>query len=346
MVNIGDQVIEDTSYGEERILNMLGKSLPPYAVACFKNAGYDNAPAIMQMTTEGPQNTLDQIEEFIIKHYPDDQSCYPPTIARNLSNVPNFIFLPGHRILIANFINDFKAREQLNSRLSRKRAATCQSAAVCHPAVKNKCTSPDPTSSEESLPQQSHDLQFVYNDIRKRIIQWMKKEPSIEIKELKEHTDYSVVCTLDNSNNVKATVRCTLCRKDFQLTPKTKSNGNKVMLLSNWTSHIKQCVKKNKGTLEQPEIDTFLQSRCRNDSLTSNNQQRKSLDQTNTTAGNVNNDDSSPIVTSPQRNQQLLTLLLDSQDSQLASPQPVVPQHCQNTPLLFLIHDMLTTCHL
>jgi len=89
MASIGDQVIEDTSYGEEWILNMLGKSLPPYAVACFKNAGYDNAPAIMQMTTEGSQNTLDQIEEFIIKYY---QSCYPPTIARNLSDVPNFIF--------------------------------------------------------------------------------------------------------------------------------------------------------------------------------------------------------------------------------------------------------------
>ena len=44
----------------------VGKSLPPCTVACFKNAGYDNAPAIMQMTTEGPQNTLDQIEEFII----------------------------------------------------------------------------------------------------------------------------------------------------------------------------------------------------------------------------------------------------------------------------------------
>ena len=53
-----------------------------------------------------------------------------------------------------------------------------------------------------------------------------KKEPSIEIKELKEHTDYSVVCTLNNSNNVRATVRCTLCSKDFQLTPKSKSNGN------------------------------------------------------------------------------------------------------------------------
>jgi len=44
MTNIGDQVIENTSYGEERILNMLGKSLPPYAAACFKNAVYDNAP--------------------------------------------------------------------------------------------------------------------------------------------------------------------------------------------------------------------------------------------------------------------------------------------------------------
>ena len=92
MANIGDQVIEDTLNDEQWILNMLGKSLPPYAVACFKNAGYDNAPAIMQMTTEGPQNTLDQIEEFIIKYYPHDQSCYPPTIARNLTKCSEFYF--------------------------------------------------------------------------------------------------------------------------------------------------------------------------------------------------------------------------------------------------------------
>ena len=138
MANIGDQVIEDTSKDDEWILNMLEKSLPPYTVTCFKNAGYDNAPAIMQMTTKGPQNTLDQTEEFIIKYFPHDQSCYPPTIARNLTNVPDFIFLPGYRILIAKCINDFKAREQLNSRLSRKRTATCQSAAISNPAVKQK----------------------------------------------------------------------------------------------------------------------------------------------------------------------------------------------------------------
>ena len=89
MANIGDQVIEDTSKDDERILNMLEKSLPPYTVAYFKNAGYDNAPAIMQMTTEGPHNTLDQIEEFIIMYFPHDQSCYPPTIVRNLTNVPD-----------------------------------------------------------------------------------------------------------------------------------------------------------------------------------------------------------------------------------------------------------------
>ena len=120
MANIGDQVIEDTSKDDEQILNMLEKSLPPYTVACFKNAKYDNAPAIMQMTTEGSQNTLDQIEEFIINYFPHDQSCYPLIIARNLTNVPDFIFLPGHRILIAKCINDFKAGEQLNSCLRRK----------------------------------------------------------------------------------------------------------------------------------------------------------------------------------------------------------------------------------
>jgi len=113
--------------------------------------------------------------------------------------------------------------------------------------------------------------------------------------------------------------------------------------------------KENKSTLEQPEIETFLQSRRRNDSLASNNQQRKSLDQTNTTDGNVNNDDSC-IVVSPQRNQRLPTLLLDSQDSQLASPQPVVPQHCQRpttlsnsqhvdnlSPIIDLQHNLQST---
>ena len=46
-------------------------------------------------------------------------------MARRLTDVPNFVFLPGHRILITKFIDEFKAQEQLKSRLSRKRTATC-----------------------------------------------------------------------------------------------------------------------------------------------------------------------------------------------------------------------------
>ena len=120
---------------------------------------------------------------------------------------------------------------------------------------------------------------------------------------------------------------------------KNKSNGNQVMLLSNWTSHLKLCAKKSKNTGEQPEINTFLQLCHRDDKLTSNGQQRKSLDQTNTTAGKVDNNDTCPVV-SPQHDQQPFLLLLDSQDSQLTSPQPMVPQHCQYSTTLPILQDV------
>ena len=40
------------------------------------------------------------------------------------------------------------------------------------------------------------------------------------------------------------------------------------------------------------------------------------------------------LYINPQRSQQPPTLLMDSQDSQLASPQPVIPQHCQHPTIL------------
>lgn len=46
-----------------------------------------------------------------------------------------------------------------------------------------------------------------------------------------------------------------------------------------------------------------------------------------------------PVV-SPQHDQQPFPLLLDSQDSQLASPQPMVPQHCQHPITLPISQDV------
>ena len=77
------------------------------------------------MTTEGPQNSLDKIEQFILTYFPSDASCYSPKFVSNQEEKsfksPPFVFLPGHRFLIAKFIDDVKARHTLNSKLSRKR---------------------------------------------------------------------------------------------------------------------------------------------------------------------------------------------------------------------------------
>ena len=66
------------------MLTLVEQALPKYAVNCFLCAGYDNISAITQMMTdEGPDNTLDQIEAFILKYYSTSMSCYPSTIAES-----------------------------------------------------------------------------------------------------------------------------------------------------------------------------------------------------------------------------------------------------------------------
>ena len=98
---------------DKAMLTLMDKALPKYVVNCFLHAGYDNISAITQMVTdEGPDNTLDQIEAFILKYYSTDMSCYPSTIAESecLSHlVQKFVFPPGHRILISTFVKGIKA---------------------------------------------------------------------------------------------------------------------------------------------------------------------------------------------------------------------------------------------
>lgn len=140
MTEAGNTMIGDACMDKE-LLTSMEKSLPMYAVKCFVYAGYDNIPAITQMTAEGPQNSLDQIEEFILKYYPSDKSCYPPTIvgshneATSTSTTPKFAFLPGHRILLGKFINDIKVKHTLNIKISRKRH---NDDATSHPSIPKK----------------------------------------------------------------------------------------------------------------------------------------------------------------------------------------------------------------
>jgi len=71
---------EATNYAwkEKELIEIMEKSLPTYVIKCFLNSGYSNTAAIVQMTSEGPQNSLDQIEQFILTYFLSDISCYSP----------------------------------------------------------------------------------------------------------------------------------------------------------------------------------------------------------------------------------------------------------------------------
>lgn len=78
------------------------EAFPKYAVNCILRTGYDNVSAVTQMVTnEGPGNSLDQIEVFILKYYSTDKSCFPSTVVENESSpytvlLSQFVFPPGH----------------------------------------------------------------------------------------------------------------------------------------------------------------------------------------------------------------------------------------------------------
>ena len=84
-----------------------------YAVNCLINAGYDDVNSIVLMKANAePGNSLDQIESFIFTHFSDDASCFPPKITERPPGSRKYIFSPGHRSLINDFIN--KIKRELN----------------------------------------------------------------------------------------------------------------------------------------------------------------------------------------------------------------------------------------
>ena len=215
--------------------------MPKYVFNCFLRAGYDNVSAITQMVTdEGPDNSLDQIEAFIVKYYSTDNSCYPSTITenKNSSNIAQkFVFPPGHRILITTFVKGIKADcnkkhikrssgDQLNPAKRKKVVSIASFTADRQPKVEKNC----------------YDLESISNDIRKRIVKWQRRQNDDAVTKLREHTHYKVNCTLDSSGCLDVHVSCEICNKKYKLHHK-HCCGSSVIMISNWTGHIKNVSK-------------------------------------------------------------------------------------------------------
>ena len=230
------------------MLTLMNQSLSKYAVNCFLRAGYDNSSAITQMVTdEGPGNTLDQIEGFILKYYSTDMSCYPSTIVENECSsqlVQKFVFPPGHQVLISNFVNSIKAD---CNRKKRCHAGMCgDQLSPAHAKRKRVISAASYVAAE---PPNAYDIESISNEIRKRIVKWQRKQIDDNVTKLKEHIHYKVNCKLNNSNCLDVHVYCEICNKKYKLQQKNEASGSSTVMISNWTSHIKKCVKEREASL-------------------------------------------------------------------------------------------------
>ena len=90
---------------DEEFVSFMKMSLPSYVVQCFLYAGFDTPGVIAQMDrSDGPNNSLDVIESFILKNFPNESSCY------YFSPSSSFIFSPGHRMRIADFVKEIRSK--------------------------------------------------------------------------------------------------------------------------------------------------------------------------------------------------------------------------------------------
>lgn len=226
---------EDSSYAAkvDEAREMMREILPPYVLESLVAAGYDTLNAISEI--EEPGSTMNEIEEFINYQYKDD-ARFAPTANGQCK------FLPGHRCLIKSFIKDVK----------RKRNAPVLKRKLCE--TQNKASTKKARVCDELPSQES-----IVRNIRQQISKWQRTAKLSKNKDylrsLKEHKDYEVHVTSDDSS--KVTIHCCLCMQRISLG--TKSDK---YLISNWTRHL---VHACKPVTQTETIQTYFTSMSSSD---------------------------------------------------------------------------------
>ena len=224
---------EDSSYAAKanKAQEMMREILPPYVIESLVATGYDTLKAISEI--EEPDSTMNEIEEFINYQYKGD-ARFAPTAQPTANGQCKF--LPGHRCLIKSFIKDVKRQQNapvLKRKLCEAQKKATKKARVC-----------DELPSQESI----------VRNIRQQISKWQRTAKLSKNKDylrsLKEHKDYEVHVTSDDSS--KVTIHCCLCMQ--RITLGTKSDK---YLISNWTRHL---VHSCKPVTQTETIQTYFTS--------------------------------------------------------------------------------------
>lgn len=141
---------------------------------------------------------------------------------------------------MTTFVKDIKSKCLLRNKRSIKSCLQVISGEQSSSAKRKKIVFTtaveDPELTRNS---QSYDLESISTDIRKRILKWQRKQLGDAVSKLREHTHYDVTYKLDSSDCLDVHVSCKICDKIYKLHHKKDASGSNVIMISNWTSHIK-----------------------------------------------------------------------------------------------------------
>ena len=122
-----DEISDDVLPNDEDVMKLMQERLPSYVVNCFVSSGFDSIEAICCMNvTDSANNSIQEIESYVENHCNTDTNLFsnPKAICRPKP----FIFPPGHRMKIKNFVSEIQERhknavEKHNLQTSTRRKA-------------------------------------------------------------------------------------------------------------------------------------------------------------------------------------------------------------------------------
>ena len=219
------------------------KSLPPYIVNCFYEAGYDSLDAIIEMNDD----SISEIEQYIDERKSDLPHCMRDATDEKSSR--SFKFPPGHKIRIRKFIMKhkdlFSPQKPMKSEIVHQKSSNRRDVATQPKSKKQKLSCEDiPTTTE---------------DIRRKIVKWTKRYENEETgRTVAEGQDFviQVKKSLTDSSLCHATIECR-CGNSYVVTRNPKGEHQ----ITNWSRHFKTCIsEKSKKRSSQQTLKMFVKA--------------------------------------------------------------------------------------
>ena len=253
-----------TLNNEVDVIELMNKRLPSYAVKCLLVAGFDATDAICAMEMgDGPSNSITTIENFINSHFQGNEQYYSNAV---LATGP-FVFPPGHKIRIANFVAEVHSMLTL---VSKKRKHPIPSGTHQNKVPRK---GPDLTlpsrDKHTTLQAEAHSISSVKDQVRKSINRWVKEQPPGMLKSLSESQHFVIdVKETHTHGQLVAAVRCGACKKSIRLQVKeVVTTGTTSYLISNWTRHARSCHKLLFKSDQQKSLGMYLNTLSQSKSI-------------------------------------------------------------------------------